>query len=446
MAKQTRKPGALPIEGNGTPSANRGRVAIIDGVRTPFVRAFAEFKDLTSTDLAKMAVRELLQRTELDPELIDEIIIGTVLPPPSAPNIAREVVLGLGLPRRIPGYTVTRACASSAQALINAAEAIMAGDHDVVIAGGTESMSNLPVTYSKGVVDSLMALSKAKSFGAKMKALSGVKFEELMPKPPEIAETSTGKSMGQHAELMARKNGITRQEQDELALQSHLRAAAAIESGRSAEEVIPVWAPPQFAPIEKDTMVRKDTTIDALGGLKPAFDRRYGSLTAGNSSGLTDGAAALLVMSEAKARELGLTPLAYIKSWSTTSLDPDDQLLLGPAYSIPIALERAGLTLAEMDLVELHEAFASQVLSVLKALESSDFAREKLGRDEPVGAVDRQKLNVNGGSIALGHPFGATGARIVLNAARELNRRNAKYAVLSLCAAGAMGTAMVLER
>lgn len=439
MAKSSRKQGQEP-------AASRGRVALVDGVRTPFVRAFAEFKDLNATDLARFVVRELLQKTELDPEVIDEVIMGAVLPPTHAPNIAREVVLGLGLPRRIPGFTVTRACASSVQALINAAEGIMTGEYDVVIAGGTESMSNLPVTYSKGVVDSLMALSKARTLGARMKALSGLKLEEFVPRPPEIAETSTGRSMGQHAELMARKNGISRAEQDEFALQSHLRAAAAAEDGRTAEELCPVWAPPNFAPVERDMMVRPDTSLEALGSLKPAFDRRYGTLTAGNSSGLTDGASAVLVMSEARARELGYTPLAYLKSWASTSLDPDDQLLLGPAYAIPMALDRAGLTLAEMDLVELHEAFAAQVLSVLKALESADFAREKLGRDEPVGAVDRSRLNVNGGSIALGHPFGATGTRMVLGAARELARRDARYACLSLCTAGAMGTAMVLER
>lgn len=439
MAKSTRK------QPNGSP-ATRDRVAIVDGVRTPFVRAFAEFKDLSSTDLAKFAVRELLQRTELDPELLDEIIMGTVLPPTAAPNVAREIVLGLGLPRRIPGFTVTRACASSTQALINAAEGILCGNYEVVIAGGTESMSNVPVTYSKSVVDSLMALSKARTLTGRMKALTGLRLEELVPKAPEIAETATGKSMGQHAEIMARKNGISRQEQDEFALQSHLRAAAAAEDGRTAQELCPVWSPPAFAPVEKDGMVRTDTSLGALGALKPAFDRRYGSLTAGNSSGLTDGASAVLVMSESRARELGYSPLAYVRSWSSTSLDPEDQLLLGPAYAIPSALDKAGLTLAEMDLVEMHEAFAAQVLSVLKALESADFAREKLGRDEPVGTVDRAKLNVNGGSIALGHPFGATGTRIVLNAARELARRDARYACLSLCAAGAMGTAMVLER
>ncbi len=423
-----------------------GRVAIVEGVRTPFLRSYTQFKDLTAVDLAKFAVRELLERTDLDPEQIDEVIMGCVLPPINAPNVAREVVLALGLPRRIPGFTLQRACASSAQALITATEGILAGEYQVVVVGGTESMSNVPVPYAKGAIDSLMSFSKAKSVPARMKALAGLNMKDLIPSAPSIAEASTGKSMGQHAEMMARKNGITRAEQDELAYQSHQRAAAAWEAGKMAEEVCTVWPQPRFEPVKNDNFVRKDTTVEALAKLGPVFDRKYGSLSAGNSSGLTDGAAAVLVMSEEKAKELGYEPLCFVRSWATASLDPDDQLLLGPAYAVPLALDKAGLKLGEIDLMEMHEAFAAQVLSVLKMLESPEFCKEKLGRDEPLGAVDRARLNVNGGSIALGHPFGATGARMISGAAHELKRRNLKTACLSLCAAGGIGTALILER
>ncbi|MGE0492801.1 MAG: acetyl-CoA C-acyltransferase [Vulcanimicrobiota bacterium] len=421
------------------------RVVIVDGVRTPFVKAYTDFKDMTTVDLAKTATRELLERTELDPEEIDEVIMGCVLPSVHAPNLAREVVLALGLPARIGGFTLGRACASSAQAVITAAEGILAGEYSVVIAGGAESMSNVPVPYSKNVVDSLMALQKAKTIPGRLKALTSINLDALLPTPPSIAESATGKTMGQHAEMMARKNKISRTAQDELALASHQRAAAAAEAGKTGEEVVTVYPAPAFSPVDNDNFVRGDTSLEKLGELKPAFDKRYGTLTAGNSSGLTDGAAVVLVMSESKAKELGFEPLAVVRSWSTCSLDPADQLLLGPALAIPEALDKAGLGLEEMDLIDLHEAFAAQVLSVTQALESVDFARERLGRDEPVGKIDREKLNVNGGSIALGHPFGATGARMILMMAKELKRRKAKYACLSLCAAGGMGTALILE-
>lgn len=425
--------------------AQSRRAVIVDGLRTPFLKSYTDFKDMTAVDLAKAATRELLDRTELDPEEIDEVIMGCVLPSVSEPNVAREVVLGLGLPARISGFTLGRACASSAQALITATEGILAGEYEVVLVGGAESMSNVPIPYSKNVVDSLMAFSKAKNFPARLQALTGLDPKGLIPSAPSIAERATGKTMGQHAEIMARKNKISREEQDQLALQSHLNAAKAAEDGKTSEEVITVYPAPKFSPVDNDNFVRGDTSMDKLGGLRPSFDKRYGSLTAGNSSGLTDGASVLLVMSESKAEELGYEPLCAIKSWSTRSLEPDEQLLLGPALAIPDALEKAGLELKDMDLIDLHEAFAAQVLSVVKALECKDFAQKRLGRDEPVGKVDPEKLNVNGGSIALGHPFGATGGRMALMMAKELKRRKAKYACLSLCAAGAMGTAVILE-
>lgn len=431
---------------NTSRSEDADRVVVVEGVRTPFVRAYTDFAELTALDLSRIVTSELIARAGIDPEEVDEVIMGTVLPSPHAPNLARETVLATDLPKSIPGFTLGRACASSAQSVISAAEGILRGEYDTVIAGGAESMSNVPVPYSKNVIDALMTLSKAKSFPAKMKALSSINLESLLPQPPAIAESATGKTMGQHAEIMARINGITRQEQDEFTVASHRNAARAREEGKTREEVMTVYPAPKFKPVSQDSFVRSDTTVEKLAELKPVFDKTYGTLTAGNSSGLTDGAAVVLLMRESKARELGLKPLAAVTGWSTTALDPDDQLLLGPALCVPEILDAAGLTLEEIDLIDIHEAFAAQVLAVVKSLESPEFAKKYLGREQIVGKVDREKLNVNGGSVSLGHPFGATGARMVIGMARELQRRQADRALLALCAAGGMGTALLLER
>lgn len=435
-----------PAKGKDRAALKEDRVVIVDGVRTPFVRAYTDFADMTALDLSRVVTSELIARVGIDPEQVDEVIMGTVLPSPHAPNLARETVLVTDLPKRIPGFTLGRACASSAQAVISAAEGILRGEYDTVIAGGAESMSNVPVPYSKNVIDSLMTLSKARSLPAKMKALSGINLESLLPQAPSIAESSTGKTMGQHAESMARINGITRQEQDEFTVASHRNAAKARDEGKTREEVMTVYPAPRYKPVSTDSFVRPDTTVEKLGELKPVFDKTYGSLTAGNSSGLTDGAAVLLLMRESKAAELGLKPLAAVTHWCTTALDPDDQLLLGPALCVPEILDEAGITLDDIDLLDIHEAFAAQVLAVVKSLESPEFARKYLGKDQVVGKVDPDKLNVNGGSVALGHPFGATGARMVIGMARELQRRGANRALLALCAAGGMGTALLLER
>ncbi len=427
-------------------SAKEDRVVLVDGLRTPFVKAHTDFQEMDSLELSRALTAEFLARTDLDPEIFDEVIMGTVLPSVSAPNLAREMVLATDLPKRIPGHTVSRACASSAQAVIAAAEGILQGQYQAVLAGGAESMSNVPVPYNKGVIDSLMALSKARSIPARMKALAGIPFDSLLPTPPSISESSTGKTMGEHAESMAVLNDVTRHEQDEFALASHRNAAAARQAGLDREEIMTVYSRPSFRPVEQDSFVREDASLEALSQLRPVFDRNYGTITAGNSSGLTDGAAISLIMSESRAQELGLTPLAAITHWSNRALDPQDQLLIGPALCIPEVLDEAVLTLDDIDLIDLHEAFAAQVLSVVKALESKEFARAYLGRDEAVGKVDRSKLNVNGGSIALGHPFGATGSRMLNSMARELHRREANRAIVSLCAAGGMGTALLLER
>jgi acetyl-CoA acyltransferase len=290
-------------------------------------------------------------------------------------------------------------------------------------------------------------VSRAKSLPDRLKILARLRPKDLAPVPPALKEPTTGLTMGESAEIMAQRNGISRQAQDELALQSHLRSAAAWEAGKLDGEVMKVPIPPDYDAVSsRDNIVRRDTTLEALAQLRPVFDRRYGTITAGNASPLTDGAAALVVASEEKAKALGLTPLGYVRAYAYAALDPRDQLLQGPAYAAPVALDRAGLRLADMDLVDMHEAFAAQVLSNLKAFASKTFAQEKLGRSEPLGEVDPAKLNVNGGSIALGHPFAATGARMIVQTLRELGRRKGQFALLTVCAAGALGAALVLER
>jgi acetyl-CoA acyltransferase len=424
----------------------RRRVAIVRGLRTPFVKAGTVFSGLTALDLGRMVVQELVQRADLDPNEIDQVVFGQVIPTLTSPSIAREVVLAAGLPRKIEAFTVARACATSIQAMTTAANAIAVGEADVILAGGTESMSDVPIFTSRPLAHALASASKGKTLPEKLKPFQKLKAKDLVPVPPAIAEYSTGQTMGESAEKMAKENGISREEQDRIAFASHQNAARAWKEGRFDGEVMHVVVPPRYEQVAaKDNIVREDTSVDALGQLKPVFDRKYGSITAGNSSPLTDGAAALLLMSEEKARALGYEPLGYLRAHAYAATDPGDQLLQGPAYAAPIALKRAGMTLADIDLVEMHEAFAAQVASNLQALASASFA-QKAGWSAPVGEVDRERLNVTGGSIAIGHPFGATGARIVTQALNELKRRNKNTVLCTVCAAGGLGAAVVLER
>jgi acetyl-CoA acyltransferase len=427
-------------------SRNGRRVAIVKGLRTPFVKAGGVFGQLTALDLGRMVVQELVQRAELDPRLVDMVVFGQVIPTLTAPSIAREVVLAAGLPRGIQAHTATRACATSIQTMVDAANAIALGHAEVAITGGTESMSDAPIFASRPLAQALVSASRARNLPEKLRPFQRLKPKDLVPVPPAIAEYSTGMTMGESAEKMAKENRISRKEQDELALASHHNAARAWKEGRFQDEVMHVVVPPSYEKVaDKDNIVREDTSLEALSGLKPVFDRKYGSVTAGNASPLTDGAAALLVMSEEKAKELGYQPMGYLRSYAFAATDPADQLLQGPAYAAPIALERAGMKLSDIDLVEMHEAFAAQVASNLQAFGSAEFAR-KAGRSEPVGEVDRSRLNVNGGSIALGHPFAATGARIVTQALNELKRQNKNTVLCTVCAAGGLGAAVVLER
>jgi acetyl-CoA acyltransferase len=402
-------------------------------------------RDATAVQLARHAVRELLYRTNLEGRDVDEVVFGQVIPSVLAPNVAREVSLLPQFPRSIPAYTLNRACASAGQAITNAHDQIYLGHAEVVIAGGVESLSDIPILHSKRMSQTLVAASKARSLGQRLSVFSKVRLRDLVPVSPAIAEPSTGESMGQSAEKMAKENGISRDAQDRLALMSHQRAAEGTADGRLVAEIAPWFGGAGMDEVvTSDNGIRTDSSLEALAQLAPVFDRRYGSVTAGNSSPLTDGAAAVLMMSEDRARALGYRPLAAIRSYAVAAVDPGWQLLMGPAYAVPRALDRAGISWKDLGLVEIHEAFAAQVLSNAQAWASRSWA-EKLGRAAPLGEVDWSRTNVMGGSIAIGHPFGATGARIATTLAGEMRRRDAQFGLISICAQGGMGLAMVLE-
>ena len=421
------------------------RVAIVAGIRTPFARSGTTLRGFSAIDLGKRCVAELLQRSEVDGKLVDLLVYGTVVQAVTTPNIAREVSLLPLLPRGVQAFTVGRACASANQAITDAADQIALGHADVAIAGGAESLSNVPILHSRGMSDALVAASKAKTLGGRVRALSKVRPRDLVPITPAIAEPSTGETMGESAEKMAKINGISRADQDHFALRSHRLAAAGTQDGRLTAEIAPLFVPPSFEPMTQDNGIRADTSIEQLRALKPVFDRKYGSVTAGNSSPLTDGASAVLLMNEERAHALGYPALAYIRSYSYAALDPGEQLLMGPVLAAPVALHRAGLSLQQMDLIEMHEAFAAQVLCNLKGFESREWA-QRAGFSQPVGEVDRAKLNVMGGSLSIGHPFGATGGRILMTLCNELARRDGQFGLMTVCAAGGMGHAMVIER
>ncbi len=413
----------------------RRRVAVIAGCRTPFSKAGTDLKDARAVDLARHAARELLERTNLDGRDVDEIVFGQVVPSALVPNVAREVSLLPQFPKEIPAYSLNRACASAAQAVSSAQDQIALGNADVAIAGGVESLSDIPILASRRLADILVEASKAKSLGARVGAFSKVRPRDLVPVSPAIAEPSTGESMGQSAEKMAKENHITREAQDRWALRSHRLAAQGTDDGRLKAEIVP-WFPqrPGAAIVTEDNGIRRDTSLEQMAKLKPVFDRRYGSVTAANSSPLTDGASAVLLMGEDTARTMGYEPLAFIRSYAVAAVDPGWQLLQAPVWAVPKALERAGIQWKELGLIEIHEAFAAQVLSNLQGFAAKGWE------------INEDIINVMGGSIATGHPFGATGGRIVTTLANEMKRRDVQLGLLSICAQGGMGFAMVLER
>ncbi len=422
------------------------RAVIVAGLRSPFARSGTVLKDATAPALARAVARELLYRTELDGREVDEVIVGQVIPSVLAPNVAREVSLLPQLPRTLPAHTLNRACASAGQAITAGQDQIVLGHADVVLAGGVETLSDIPILHSRRFSDVLVAASRARSVGAKLKLLASVRPRDLVPVTPAIAEPSTGETMGQSAERMAKENGIGREAQDRYALMSHQRAAAGTADGRLTAEIAPWFGGRDLTEVvTSDNGIRADTSLEALAALRPVFDRRYGTITAGNASPLTDGAAMVLLMAAEKAFALGYRPLAAIRSYAVAAVDPGWQLLSGPAWAVPMALDRAGIGWKELGLVEIHEAFAAQVLSNVQAWSSPAWA-ERVGRAAPLGEVDWDRTNVMGGSIAIGHPFGATGARIVTTLAHEMVRRDVQFGLVSICAQGGMGFAMVLER
>jgi acetyl-CoA acyltransferase len=430
----------MPTFGNGR------RVAIVAGLRTPFAKAGSVLKSMSAIELGRACVSELIERTNLDTGQVQAVVFGTVIPSVLAPNIAREIALMPLLPKGVQAYTVSRACASANQAITDAADQIALGHADVVIAGGAESLSSVPILHSRGLTDVLMSASRAKTIPQKLQAFARVRPRDLRPITPAIAEPTTGETMGQSAEKMAKINHIPRDEQDQFALRSHRLAAAGTTDGRLVAEIAPLYVSPRYETVvTTDNGIREHTSYDQLAALKPVFDRMYGTVTAGNSSPLTDGGAAVLLMSEARARTLGYAPLAFIRSYAYAAIDPGEQLLQAPVLAAPVALRRAGLSLKDMDLVEMHEAFAAQVLSNLQGFDSKQWA-ERAGFATPLGEVDRTRLNVMGGSIAIGHPFGATGARILTTLCHELGRRGGQFGLLTVCAAGGLGHAMVIER
>jgi acetyl-CoA acyltransferase len=416
---------------NGT---NGRRAVIVAGCRTPFCKSGTALKDARAVDLARWAARELVERSELDGAEIDEVIFGQVVPSALTPNVAREVSLLPQLPKEIPAFSLNRACASATQAISSAVDQIVLGHADVILAGGTESLSDIPILAGRRLSDAIVEASRAKSLGARVRAFTRLRPRDFVPVAPAIAEPSTGESMGQSAEKMAKENGITREAQDAWALRSHQRAAAATADGRLTAEIA-AWLPDRSGPpVESDNGIRTDSTLEQLAKLRPVFDRKYGSVTAGNSSPLTDGASAVLIMSEEKARSLGYEPLAYVRSYAVAAVDPGWQLLQAPVWAVPMALERAGIQWRELGLIEIHEAFSAQVLSNLKGFAEKGFE------------INEDVINVMGSSIAIGHPFGATGGRIATTLANEMKRRDVQFGLISVCAQGGMGFAMVLER
>jgi len=428
------------------PTDNRTDAVLVTGGRIPFQRAGTGYNNLISYDLARMALQGLLGKTGLPVDCVEAVIMGTVLQDPDASNVAREATLTSGLPPSVPAFTTTMACISSNVAITSAIDQIRSGQAGVIIAGGTDTMSDLPIRFRKPVRTRILQARKARSSGDWLKLLKGLKPGDLLPETPSISEFSTGVTMGESCDRMAAKYGVTREEQDRYALQSHQRAALATQNGSLTRELFPSLPPESREPIDRDNTIRGDSTLEQLAGLRPAFGGEHGTVTAGNASPLTDGASATLLMSAHHAVELGFRPKARFRSYVYTAQQPDDELLIGPATAIPKLLQMEGLTLQDIDVFEFHEAFAGQVLSVLVALGSDHFARERLGLDRRVGEVPMEKLNSRGGSLSLGHPFGATGARLVTTAANRLHEEDGDLALVAACAAGGQGHAILIER
>lgn len=420
------------------------KVVLVDGCRIPFLRSGTDYQDLMAYDLGRMAIAGLLKRNPIDPAIIDRVIMGIVIQEVKTSNIARESALGAGIPKSVPAHTVTMACISSNQAVSSGVDLIRTGQADIIVAGGTETMSDVPIRFQRVLRKKLLEATKYKSPLEYFKLLKGFKFSHLAPEAPSITEFSTNESMGQSADKLAAAFGASREDQDRFALRSHLLAHKAFEAGILQEEVIPAIVPPRFNPVDRDNGIRGDSSYEKLAKLRPAFIKPYGTVTAGNASFLTDGASACLLMSEEKALELGLKPKAELVDYVYVAQDPGEELLLGPAYATPKLLKKAGLKKTDINVWEFHEAFAGQIIANLNALNSSTFMN-KVGFD-PFGEIPMEQFNAWGGSLSIGHPFGATGVRLLTTAANRLIKENGEYAVLAACAAGGQGHAMLIKR
>jgi acetyl-CoA acyltransferase len=423
---------------------NNERIAVVGAVRTPFARARTVYSDMSAANLGGVALRELVSTTGIDPKIIDEIYFGIVSAPAEGSNVAREALFDSGLPQTIPCTTINYYCGSSSEAVAAVMAKISSGQIEIGIAGGVESISSIRALFSLEATDFFQDIAKAKTTGQRLSMLTKFKPGFLAPQAPAIKEATTGLTMGQSADLMAREFKIGRQEQDEFALKSHQNATAGWEKGFFQSHVCKV-ATPKGKVIERDTDPRPDSSMEKLGKLRPVF-YKDGTITAGNASPLTDGASAVLLMTESKAKQLGLKPLGYIKGYATAAVNiGTEPLLIGPVYAMPKALKMAGITWDQIDIFEIHEAFAAQVLSTIKAVESPEFCKTKMGLNDRLGMVDRSKLNLYGGSVAIGHPFGATGGRMIMQALYLLKEKKKKHALISVCTASGMGAVTVVE-
>jgi acetyl-CoA acetyltransferase family protein len=429
-------------------NTSNGEVAVIAGARTPWAKAGTALREVHVAELAQRAMKEALYRSNWPAEKLDEVVLGNVIMPADATNLARVAALYAGAPYRVPGLTLQRNCASGMEAVAEAAAHIRNGSAKTVLAGGAESMSTLPLLLPAETMEPMARLSKARSMWAKANAITHLRLRHFKPVAAlelGLTDPTCNMIMGKTAEVLAHEFGITRKEQDEFALRSHQRAAEAEKAGRFNDERVPMFAGKKFDQVTEDVGPRPNQTMEALGNLKPIFDRRDGTVTVGNSCQVTDGAAAMLVTDAATAKAENLPVLGHIRAYAYAGLDPS-RMGLGPVYAIDQLLRQTNLQLSDIGLIEINEAFAAQVLACIKAMASDTFCREQLGRSGAIGEIDPDKLNVNGGAIALGHPVGATGARLVLTILHEMRRRNVPLGIAALCVGGGQGAAILLER
>ncbi len=425
--------------------STRQKVVVVEGCRTPFLRSGTDYMDLLSYQLGGFAIKGLLVKTGIDPKLVDGVILGNVIANVKTPNVAREAALVAGIPHKTPCRTVSQACISANRAIADAYQEIMIGHADIIIAGGIEHISDAPIQFPKKMRKKLFLAQKLKGLGGGMKFLSSLRVSDFIPERPAITEYTTNKSMGSDCDIMAARFGIPRAEQDAYAMRSHQMATEAQQKGFLTEEMVNVKFPPKFNEIQNDNGIRTDSKINKLAKLRPAFDKKFGTLTAANSSFLTDGASAVLLMSEEKAKYLGFIAKAEIVDFTFTGQRLEDELLLGPAYAVYKLLNQHKLTFKNIDVIEFHEAFAGQILSNLKVLASDDFAIKELGLKKSLGEVPMEKFNLWGGSLSIGHPFGATGGRLLTTTCNRLKHEKGTYGLLAACAAGAHGHAMLVK-